>query len=132
MKLIWLTDIHLNFLTLENRMEFYQKVVAASGDKILISGDIPEAPSVSEILKEMAKTIQKPIYFVLGNHDYYRGKIDSLRKEIHKLIKNEPLGLLRPIPPILHPNNEPQNRFYKNPVKSRVLDMRIFGSDVRI
>ncbi len=91
MKLIWLTDIHLNFLTLENRMEFYQKVIAASGDKILISGDIAEAPSVSEILKEMAKTIQKPIYFVLGNHDYYRGKIDSLRKEMHKLIKNEPL-----------------------------------------
>jgi hypothetical protein len=30
MKLIWLTDIHLNFLTLENRMEFYQKVIAAS------------------------------------------------------------------------------------------------------
>jgi predicted MPP superfamily phosphohydrolase len=69
MKLIWLTDIHLNFLTLENRMEFYQKVIAASGDKILISGDIAEAPSVSEILKEMAKTIQKPIYFVLGNHE---------------------------------------------------------------
>ena len=51
MKLIGLTDIHLNFLTLENRMEFYQKVLAASGDKILISGDIAEAPSVSEILK---------------------------------------------------------------------------------
>ncbi len=61
MKLIWLTDIHLNFLTLENRMEFYQKVIAVSCDKILISGDIAEAPSVSEILKEMAKTLQKPI-----------------------------------------------------------------------
>ncbi len=91
MKLIWLTDIHLNFLSSESRMEFYQRVIAASGDKILISGDIAEAPSVSEILKEMAKTLQKTIYFVLGNHDYYRGKIDSLRQEMHKLTQNEPL-----------------------------------------
>ncbi|HKY69491.1 MAG TPA: metallophosphoesterase [Gammaproteobacteria bacterium] len=91
MKLIWLTDIHLNFLGSEQRMDFYQKVIAASGDKILISGDIAEAPSVSEILKEMAETIQKPIYFVLGNHDYYRGQVDSLRQEMRKLTQNEPL-----------------------------------------
>ena len=90
MKLIWLTDIHLNFLTLENRMEFYQRIIAASGDKILISGDIAEAPSLSKILKEMAEAIKKPIYFVLGNHDYYRGQIDSLRQEMHKLTQNEP------------------------------------------
>lgn len=91
MKLIWLTDVHLNFLTLEKRMEFYQKVIAASGDKILISGDIAEAPSVSEILKEMAETIQKPIFFVLGNHDYYHGQVDSLRQEMRNLTQNESL-----------------------------------------
>ncbi|MDP3533149.1 MAG: metallophosphoesterase family protein [Alphaproteobacteria bacterium] len=91
MKLIWLTDIHLNFLGPERRMEFYKKVIAISGDMILISGDIAEAPSVSEILKEMVKEIQKPIYFVLGNHDYYRGQVDSLRQEMRDLTKNEPL-----------------------------------------
>ena len=91
MKLIWLTDIHLNFLTLERRMDFYQKVRVASGDNILISGDIAEAPTVSEILKEMAEAIQKPIYFVLGNHDYYGGQVDSLRQEMSDLTKNEPL-----------------------------------------
>src|SRR3990170_6226701 len=91
MKLIWLTDIHLDFLGSEQKMDFYQKVIAASGDKILISGDIAEAPSVSEILKEMAETIQKPIYFVLGNHDYYRGQVDLLRQEMRDLTQNEPL-----------------------------------------
>ncbi|MBI2792840.1 MAG: metallophosphoesterase family protein [Gammaproteobacteria bacterium] len=91
MKLIWLTDIHLNFLNKKSRMDFYQKIIATSGDKILISGDIAEAPSVSEILKEMAETIQKPIYFVLGNHDYYHGQVDSLRQEMRDLTKDEAL-----------------------------------------
>lgn len=91
MKLIWLTDIHLNFLGTEDRKNFYRTVAAASGDKILISGDIAEAPTVSEILKEMAKTLQKPIYFVLGNHDYYHGQIESVRQEMRELTKNEPL-----------------------------------------
>lgn len=91
MKLIWLTDIHLNFLEQDGRMNFYKKIIEASGDKILISGDIAEAPSVSETLKEMAQAIQKPIYFVLGNHDYYRGQIDSVRKEIKNLCKHQHL-----------------------------------------
>ena len=65
--------------------------MAASGDKILISGDIAEASSVSELLKEMAGTISKPIYFVLGNHDYYRGQVNSLRQEMIDLTENETL-----------------------------------------
>jgi predicted MPP superfamily phosphohydrolase len=91
MRLIWLTDIHLNFLNKRRRMDFYEKVIRESGDSILISGDIAEALSVSEILAEMATTINKPIYFVLGNHDYYHGRIDSVRQEMEKLTKSEPL-----------------------------------------
>jgi len=91
MKLVWLTDIHLNFLNLEERMRFYQKIIKRSGDKIILTGDIAEAPSVSSILKEMAKTINKPLYFVLGNHDYYRGQVDSLRQEMIDLTQDESL-----------------------------------------
>ena len=42
-------------------IEFYQKIITVSDDKILISGDIDEAPSIAVILKEMAEAIQKPI-----------------------------------------------------------------------
>lgn len=91
MNLIWLTDIHLNFLHKEERMEFYQKIIEASGDKIIITGDIAEKPSVSTILKEMARAINKPIFFVLGNHDYYRGQVNSLRQEMIDLTMSEPL-----------------------------------------
>ena len=91
MKLIWLTDIHLNFLEKEGRNRFYSQIVKANGDAILISGDIAEAPSVAPMLKEMASAIQKPIYFVLGNHDYYRGSIDAVKAEMIGLTKAETL-----------------------------------------
>lgn len=82
MKLTWLTDIHLNFLDKEKRLAFYQQIIDAEGDKILITGDIAEAASVTDILTEMRDTIQRPIYFVLGNHDYYRGSVASVREAV--------------------------------------------------
>jgi len=106
MKLTWLTDIHLNFLKVEARKAFYQSVVNKNSDVILISGDIAEAPSVSDLLKEMAEYIKKPIYFVLGNHDYYSGQVSEVRHEMAKLTKKEKLLNWLPIcePIILEDN----------------------------
>lgn len=53
MKLLWLTDIHLNFLDKENRFCFYDEMIKSKSDKMLITGDIAEAPSVIPILKDM-------------------------------------------------------------------------------
>lgn len=85
MKLAWLTDIHLNFLKVESRQKFYECILATDCDALLISGDIAEAPSLIDILNEMAGQIKKPIYFIVGNHDYYRGSINDVRKELAEL-----------------------------------------------
>ena len=82
MKLAWLTDIHLNFLKEDTREEFYEQLLKADCEAILISGDIAEAPSLVGILEEMTVHIKKKIYFVLGNHDYYRGQINEVREEM--------------------------------------------------
>ena len=63
MKLIWLTDIHLNFLSKERRIDFYQEIVATSGEKILISGDIAEVPSVFSNLKRNGSSNSKTNLF---------------------------------------------------------------------
>jgi predicted MPP superfamily phosphohydrolase len=84
-KLAWLTDTHLNFLDSEDRSLFYQEIVNSNCDAVLISGDIAEAPSIVNILREMEAQIQKNIYFVLGNHDYYRGNVDSVRETMTAL-----------------------------------------------
>lgn len=91
MKLTWLTDIHLNFLESDARQDFYLRVSDTDCDGVLISGDIAEAPSIELIMIEMAEAIQKPIYFVLGNHDYYRGEIATVKKQLTLLSKTDAL-----------------------------------------
>jgi len=88
MKLVWLTDVHLNFLSIEARNIFYQDVIDSSCDCVVISGDIAESNSIIEILKEMANEIKKPIYFVLGNYDYYGSDVKSVRNNMKILTEN--------------------------------------------
>jgi predicted MPP superfamily phosphohydrolase len=83
MKLLWLTDIHLNFLRAPARITFYNSLPECDG--VLITGDIAEADSVRNILLEMESQIKKPIYFVLGNHDYYGSNIANVRTDMQLL-----------------------------------------------
>lgn len=87
MRYAWLTDIHLNFLDAIERRKFYQEIVDTQCNGVLISGDIAEAPCLVDMLSEMANYLNKPIYFVLGNHDYYRGKISEVRDAMTTLTK---------------------------------------------
>jgi predicted phosphohydrolase len=87
MKLAWITDIHLNFVDFDTKQKFYESLFVNAIDAIAISGDIDEALTLSNTLIEMTRHILKPIYFVLGNHDYYRGSVTGLRKEIKALCK---------------------------------------------
>lgn len=91
MKLAWLTDLHLNFLNKNERIGFYQTIVSAKINAVLISGDSAEATSICDILTEMAYQIEKPIYFVLGNHDYYKKSVAEVRTEIVALLKTNTL-----------------------------------------
>lgn len=93
MKLAWCTDIHVNFLKKEECEPFYDTLKESDG--VLISGDISEAPSIAETMVHMADYIQKPIYYVLGNHDYYNGSVCDVRKSLYELnIENNNLNYL--------------------------------------
>jgi Icc-related predicted phosphoesterase len=88
MRALWLTDPHLNFVPGAPRRRFYQTVRAADADAILLGGDIAEAPQLGEYLSEMEVEIAKPIYFVLGNHDFYHGSFAGVRREMTVLTKS--------------------------------------------
>jgi len=47
MKLAWLTDIHLNFLDEDARNSFYQDILKLPCEALLITGDVAEAPSLT-------------------------------------------------------------------------------------
>jgi 3',5'-cyclic AMP phosphodiesterase CpdA len=90
-RLAWLTDIHLNFVTDEDCIEsLVQEIKAAGSDAILIGGDIGEAPTFAGYLENLESSLDVPIYFVLGNHDYYGGSIPHVRGQMLQLCSEHP------------------------------------------
>lgn len=83
MRLAWATDIHLNFVEAPGRSGFYECFNDCDG--VVITGDIGESQDVASYLKEMVQVLQRPIYYVLGNHDFYRGSIVKVRDTVAHL-----------------------------------------------
>lgn len=82
MQLAWATDIHLNFVSRREAAAFCQTIEASGADAVLIGGDIAEAHDVEDWLRFLEQQLERPIYFVLGNHDYYGGSIARVRERI--------------------------------------------------
>jgi Icc protein len=90
MKLAWLTDIHLNFLRPPALESFLEMLAGTEADAFVITGDIGEAPDVALHLNAIDNAVQRPVYFVLGNHDFYRGSIAGVRKKVRSLCSFTP------------------------------------------
>jgi predicted phosphohydrolase len=94
MKLIWCSDIHLNFIGGGKRlpegelMDFYNSLKQAEGEAVLITGDIAEGHNVVDTLQEMSEAVGKSIYFVLGNHDFYGSSVEDVHNSVKNLGKN--------------------------------------------
>lgn len=78
-KILHLTDIHMNFVNKVKFREFCKKVNKERADAIILTGDISEATTIEPHLDVLSSEIETPIYFVLGNHDYYFGSIPAVR-----------------------------------------------------
>lgn len=103
----WCTDIHLNHAPKEERNNFAQQLVGQNPDIILVGGDISAGSLLHDDLvwlDSLAISIDKPLAFVLGNHDYYLKSINYVEnilipetlKKTNKLIwleKSDPIHL---------------------------------------
>jgi predicted MPP superfamily phosphohydrolase len=69
--LTWLSDPHLEFCSHRTRKDLYRSINQAAGEIVVITGDISAGPHRSDQYSELAEHVNKPIYFVLGNHDRY-------------------------------------------------------------
>lgn len=85
LRLAWTTDIHLNFLDEKGIKRFCKEILKIGPDILIISGDIGEAHNVEKFLLDLEKYLGITIYFVLGNHDFYRGSIKKVRAAITRL-----------------------------------------------
>jgi Icc protein len=82
-RVAWTTDIHLDWIDEPwKREELIRSIRAESPDAVLITGDVAEGLDTPKYLRELDAQLDRPIYFVLGNHDFYGGSIRKRRREI--------------------------------------------------
>jgi len=84
-RLAWVTDIHLNFLQDSKVEHFCRSVADLSPDAVLIGGDISDASGLKSHLKIIERCLECPVYFVLGNHDFYGASIEVVRSVVQTL-----------------------------------------------
>lgn len=94
-RLAWATDVHLNFLSASGLEAFREALARQEADVVVITGDIAEAPTLDPLLSVLAAELKTPIYFVLGNHDFYRSSVPRVREVAREMAQRSPwLGYL--------------------------------------
>lgn len=81
MRIAWISDFHANHLFGEVRRLFTNSL-KDQADALILSGDICESAELIETLYMFNSEFKKPIYFVLGNHDFYQSSIQETRSEV--------------------------------------------------
>lgn len=90
-RLLWLTDLHLNKVSPYEIDELLEEMAVYPCEAIGITGDISDGYRFVEFLKRTYETLfHKPLYFVLGNHDYYHCSIEDTRKLASKISEEIP------------------------------------------
>lgn len=84
-RIAWITDIHLDFVSGQGLSAFCGQIKSALPDLVLLGGDISIAPTLREDFRRLEVELSLPIYFVLGNHDFYQGSITSVRSLVASL-----------------------------------------------
>lgn len=90
MRLAWLTDVHLDFLTDDAIAAFAAEVARHRPDGVVITGDISIAPELGSDLAKLVATWRVPCWFVAGNHDYYGASIAPVRAALREIARIEP------------------------------------------
>ena len=90
MRLAWGTDVHLNFLKEPEVRAYGASARDAGAEAFLITGDIAEGRNIEAILTWLVEGFAGPIFYVLGNHDYYYRGIDVVRRSVAFLGVRDP------------------------------------------
>lgn len=76
----WATDLHLNHSDLENRIKFFDSL--SEHPYIIVTGDIAESLDLSFHINKLAAKTR--LYFVVGNHDFYRSYITNVENNVRQ------------------------------------------------
>jgi len=81
--ILWLSDLHMDRANREKIEMLFDRISGIEFNALLITGDISSAPHLAGHLRELAEACApRQLYFILGNHDYHHGSIESVDREI--------------------------------------------------
>jgi len=90
MSITWATDLHFDMADTNAYKAFKENVIAKQPSVLLLAGDIANSTLINDYLSMLSRDFSVPIYFVLGNHDYYLGSIRKVRDAVQALAKELP------------------------------------------
>ncbi|MDB6081301.1 MAG: hypothetical protein JWO53_573 [Chlamydiia bacterium] len=89
-KFLWLADLHLDAIDPDIRDNFFEKIaLEKEASAILVGGDTADGAASLGYLQKLQKISQKPLYFILGNHDFYGESMAIQKKRASDLAHKE-------------------------------------------
>jgi len=90
---IFISDLHLGSNSTAHLKKILKKIQTIDYDFILIGGDLIDSSSYEINNLSLFKKIDKPIFFVTGNHEYYiseyKAKLEQLNNFSIKILDNK-------------------------------------------
>ena len=82
--LAWSSDTHFNFANQKRIAKFCEDLLDSKASTLLLTGDIAESDTLVKYLKLISSKLGPTfhIYFILGNHDYYKSSIPEVNNTI--------------------------------------------------
>lgn len=87
MQLGWLSDLHLDRAD-DNALDVFRDELAGIAyDALVITGDIATSRNLEQSLEMIASASRRPVYVILGNHEFEGGSISAVRDTVSTLTR---------------------------------------------
>ena len=81
-RVAWATDIHLDWVDEpRKRDELVRSIRADDPDAVVLTVDVADGSETARYLRFLESELRRPMYFVLGNHDFYGRDVRTARRE---------------------------------------------------
>lgn len=88
--LCWISDLHLDQASEFSRWSFLSQLSMSEAEGFVLTGDIAHSGQLEMRLHELAQAVApRPMFFVLGNHDYYFSSIPKITKIVASVCASE-------------------------------------------
>jgi 3',5'-cyclic-AMP phosphodiesterase len=84
-KILWLTDTHV-----WNKPAFLNAILEEDPDFVFHTGDLTEGPMLEGFLDLLGRELNRPFYFVLGNHDFFLSDFTTTHTKVKALTVKYP------------------------------------------